>query len=119
MFHVTERLGTFVDRFVLAGEVVVVVLVLLYSLTDWLDSYSSQILLLVFLMLGLIGVLVGARTRKLPFRLMSFAGGAGCIIASLTVPFAYSTWVLTLSVLLVLIPLIFMPSIAVKSNNQK
>ena len=76
MFHVTERLGTFVDRFVLAGEVLVVGLVLLYAVTDWLDGYSSQIFLLVFLMLGLIGVLVGARTKKLPFRLMSFAGVA-------------------------------------------
>ncbi len=116
MVHITERLGKFVDRFILAGEVLVVVVVLLYFLTDWLDVYASQVLLLLFLMLGLVGVLSGARTKRLPFRLMSFLGGAGCIIATLSIPFAYSTWVLTFSVLLVLIPLIFARKNTTKSN---
>ena len=119
MFHITERLGKFVDRLILFGEVSVVLVLILYFTTDWLDRYTASVLLLLFLMLGLVGVLSGARAQNVLLKWMSFLGGAGCIISSLSLPFAYSTWVLTFSVLLILIPLIFAPRTIKTSNKGK
>ena len=114
MFHITKVAGRYVDRFILVGEIAVLLGFVVYFLTDWLDVYRERLFFALFLLLGVVALLQGARCQSKVGGGFGFLGGALLILTialyttSLdTTVQEYSPLALTLGTLSSLLSLVF------------